>query len=190
MIGLWGEKMELREIPVAETTVYEGMIVRVRHDKAQLIDGKIVSREVVEHPGGVAIFAIDENENVILVKQFRYPMGEAVLELPAGKLEHGEAPELCALRELEEETGIRPGELHSMGYSYSSPGIFTEKIHLFFARDLQQGEAHPDEGEFLDVMRIPLNQLLSMVRRNQIFDAKTIAGVMKGTLLLRGDALI
>lgn len=179
--------MELREIPVTETTVYEGIIVRVRQDKAKLVDGKIVNREVVEHPGGVAIFAIDDNEDVILVKQFRYPMGEAVLELPAGKLEPGEDPKVCALRELEEETGIRPGELHSMGFSYSSPGIFTEKIHLFFARDLQQGEAHPDEGEFLDVLRIPLKQLLSMVSKNQIYDAKTIAGVMKGTLLLRAD---
>lgn len=178
--------MELREIPVSETTVHEGMIIRVRRDKAQLIDGKIVSREVVEHPGGVAIFAIDENEEVIMVKQFRYPVGEALLELPAGKLELGEDPELCALRELEEETGVRPGELRYMGYSYSSPGIFTEKIHLFFARNLEQGEAHPDDGEYLDVMRIPLKQLLDMVNRNQIFDAKTIAGVMKATLLLRG----
>jgi ADP-ribose pyrophosphatase len=110
-----------------------------------------------------------------------------VLELPAGKLEPGEDPKLCALRELEEETGMRPGELHYMGCSYSSPGIFTEKIHLFFARNLQQGEAHPDEGEFLDVLRIPLKQLLSMVGKNQICDAKTIVGLMKGTLHLRAD---
>ena len=180
--------MELKETPISEKTVYKGIIVRVRQDKAKLIDGSIVSREVVEHPGGVAIFAIDENEHVVMVRQYRYPLGEEVLELPAGKLEPGEDPRHCAFRELEEETGILPGELLYMGCSYSSPGIFTEKIHLFFAQNLTQGQAHPEEGEFLDVMRVPLKELLNMIYESKICDAKTIVGITKGTMLLRGKA--
>lgn len=182
--------MELKEISVTKKTVYDGIIVRVRQDKARLIDDSIVDREVVEHPGGVAIIAIDENQEVVMVKQFRYPVGDAVLELPAGKLEPGEDPAVCAARELEEETGIRAEEMRYLGCSYSSPGIFAEKIHLYLARKLQQGEAHPEEGEFLEVLRIPLEKLLNMVSENRIMDAKTMVGLLKASLLLQNEALL
>ena len=180
--------MDLKEIPVTQKTVYEGHIVRVRQDQVQLMDGSITNREVVEHPGGVAIFAMNEKDEVIMVRQYRYPAGEALLELPAGKLEPGEDPQLSALRELEEETGIRPRKITAMGFSYSSPGIFAEKIHFFLAQDLVQGEAHPDEGEFLEVLRIPLSQLIQMIGKGELTDAKTIVGIMRGSLLLRGEA--
>ena len=175
----------LWERPVEENTVYRGIIVNVRRDQAQLADGRITGREVVEHPGGVAVFAIDEEERVVMVRQFRYPMGEVLLELPAGKLEPGEDPSACALRELEEETGIIPEEFRPMGYSYSSPGIFTERIHLYFARGLRQGVPRPDDGEFLTVERIPLSELLEMIEGHRLVDGKSIVGILKGALFLQ-----
>lgn len=177
--------MELKEEMVSQQTVYEGIIVNVRRDKARLLDGRITNREVVEHPGGVAVFALDEENRVTLVRQFRYPMGETVLELPAGKLEPGEDPREGALRELAEETGLEPKIFLSMGESFSSPGIFAEKIHLFFASDLVRGNGHPDDGEFLEVLQVPYDQVLDMVRRGEIKDGKTLAGILKASLLMQ-----
>lgn len=179
--------MELNETPLEQSVHYEGIIVNVRRDLAQLHNGVTVGREVVEHPGGVAIFAIDAQDRVAMVRQFRYPMGETVLELPAGKLEPGEDPRESALRELKEETGIVPRRLESLGCSYSSPGIFTEKIHLFFASDLEEGDACPDEDEFLELLRVPLRELLQDIDSNRIVDAKTIVGTMKAVLLMQRE---
>ena len=109
--------MELKEEMVSQETVYQGIIVNVRRDKAKLPDGRLTNREVVEHPGGVAIFAMDDQDRVAMVRQYRYPMGEIVLELPAGKLEKGEDPRDSGLRELREETGLLPGVFESMGGS-------------------------------------------------------------------------
>ena len=178
------ELMELKEETVSQETVYEGIIVNIRQDKARLTDGRVTGREVIEHPGGVAVFALDEEERVILVRQFRYPVGEVVLELPAGKLEKGEDPRDSGLRELEEETGLRPGTFLSMGCSFSSPGILEERIHLFFAKDLVQGPSHPDDGEFLEIVRVPYTELMDMVRRGEIHDSKTLAGILKASLLM------
>ncbi len=179
--------MELREEKVSGKTVYEGVIVNVRLDKARLLDGRITNREVVEHPGGVAVFAMDDEERVILVRQFRYPMGEVVLELPAGKLEPGEDPREGGLRELAEETGLEPQTFLPMGCSFSSPGILAEKIHLYFAKDLVQGQGHPDDGEFLEVLRVPYDQLMDMVAQGKIEDGKTLAGILKASLILKGS---
>lgn len=181
------EQIKLWEQPLEESTVYRGIIVNVRRDRAKLVDGSVTGREVVEHPGGVAVFAVDDQERVVMVRQFRYPMGEVLLELPAGKLEAGEDPRACALRELEEETGIIPEELWPMGCSYSSPGIFTERIHLYCARGLRQGTAKPDDGEFLTVERIPLRELLDMIKNDQLPDGKSIVGILKGALLLQHE---
>lgn len=176
--------MELKEEMVSRQTVYEGIIVNVRRDKARIADGSIRNREVVEHPGGAAVFAIDEENRVVLVKQYRYPMGEVVLELPAGKLEKGEDPKDSALRELAEETGLLAKTVIPMGCSYSSPGILAERIYLYFARDLEQGPVHPDEGEFVEIVRIPYKELLEMVRRGEISDSKTLSGILKASFLL------
>ena len=167
--------MELKEETVSQETVYEGIIVNIRQDKARLTDGRVTGREVIEHPGGVAVFALDEEERVILVRQFRYPVGEVVL---------GEDPRDSGLRELEEETGLRPGTFLSMGCSFSSPGILEERIHLFFAKDLVQGPSHPDDGEFLEIVRVPYTELMDMVRRGEIHDSKTLAGILKASLLM------
>jgi len=162
------ELMELKEETVSQETVYEGIIVNIRQDKARLADGRVTGREVIEHPGGVAVFAV----------------GEVVLELPAGKLEKGEDPRDSGLRELEEETGLRPGTFLPMGCSFSSPGILEERIHLFFAKDLVQGPSHPDDGEFLEIVRVPYTELMDMVRRGEIHDSKTLAGILKASLLM------
>lgn len=179
--------MNLFETTVSQKMVYQGVIVNVRRDKILLCDGSDGRREVVEHPGGVTICAIDEMRRVVMVRQYRYSVGEALLELPAGKLEAGEDVLESALRELEEETGVIPSEVIPMGFSYSSPGIFTEKIHYFLARGLHQGTARPDEGEFLEVVHVPLEELMQMIREDRLSDGKTLIGILKAALILQEE---
>ena len=169
---------------VSQETVNEGVIVNVRRDKARLMDGRITNREVVEHPGGVAVFAMDDQGRVALVRQYRYPMGEETLELPAGKLEPGEDPRDSGLRELAEETGLVPGTFEDMGCLYSSPGILAERIYLYFAKDLTQGPTHPDDGEFVETVWLPYQDLVDKARRGEIKDGKTLVGILKASFLL------
>ena len=176
--------MEFQEEMVSQETVYEGVIVNVRRDKARLMDGRITNREVVEHPGGVAVFAMDDQGRVALVRQYRYPMGEETLELPAGKLEPGEDPRDSGLRELAEETGLVPGTFEDMGCLYSSPGILAERIYLYFAKDLTQGPTHPDDGEFVETVWLPYQDLVDKARRGEIKDGKTLVGILKASFLL------
>lgn len=176
--------MEFKEEMVSQGTVYEGVIVNVRRDKARLMDGRITNREVVEHPGGVAVFAMDDQGRVALVRQYRYPMGEETLELPAGKLEPGEDPRDSGLRELAEETGLVPGTFEDMGCLYSSPGILAERIYLYFAKDLTQGPTHPDDGEFVETVWLPYQDLVDKARRGEIKDGKTLVGILKASFLL------
>ena len=176
--------MEFKEEMVSQETVYEGVIVNVRRDKARLMDGRITNREVVEHPGGVAVFAMDDQGRVALVRQYRYPMGEETLELPAGKLEPGEDPRDSGLRELAEETGLVPGTYEDMGCLYSSPGILAERIYLYFAKDLTQGPTHPDDGEFVETVWLPYQDLVDKARRGEIKDGKTLVGILKASFLL------
>lgn len=176
--------MEFKEEMVSQETVYEGVIVNVRRDKARLMDGRITNREVVEHPGGVAVFAMDDQGRVALVRQYRYPMGEETLELPAGKLEPGEDPRDSGLRELAEETGLVPGTFEDMGCLYSSPGILAERIYLYFAKDLTQGPTHPDDGEFVETVWLPYQDLVDKAQRGEIKDGKTLVGILKASFLL------
>lgn len=171
---------------VSGETKYEGVIVNVHLDKARLVDGKIVSREVVEHPGGVAILPVEEDGTVWCVRQFRYPFGREMLETPAGKLEKGEEHRLCAVRELSEETGLTADELIYMGACCTSPGYSTEVLHLYLALGLHRGEMHLDEGEFLNVEKHSLGELTDMVMSGEIDDAKTIIAVLKSAKYLEG----
>ena len=160
------------------------MIVRVSLDRVQLCDGKMTKREVVEHPGGVCILPIDENGVCTMVRQFRYPFGKMMLEAPAGKLEYGEDPLECAVRELSEETGFQADELIPMGSMCTSPGFSTERLYLYLALGLHAGKSHPDEGEFLNVEKIPFRKLTEMVMNDEIDDGKTIAAVLKAEKIL------
>ena len=171
--------MELYEKTLEQETLYEGLIVNVRMDAAELPNGKRVRREVVEHPGGVTVAALTPDGELLFVRQFRYPYGEVLLEIPAGKLEKGEDPRDCGIRELKEETGAEAGIFESLGIFYPSPGYSGEKIYMFLARDLVFGEARPDEDEFLDMERISLDRAADMVLSGEIPDGKTMAAVLK-----------
>ncbi len=176
--------MELREQMVSSQTVFEGKIITVKLDKALLPNGAQASREVVEHPGGVCILALQEDGTVPLVRQFRYPLGDVMLELPAGKLEYGEQPRPAAIRELGEEVGLEPGRLTDLGFLYVSPGFCTERLYLYLAQDVKQVPVHPDEDEFLDIVHLPFGELVDMVMSGQITDGKTVAAVLKTKVLL------
>lgn len=176
--------MDLTERTVASETLFEGHIVRLKLDKAEIPNGRVVSREVVEHPGGVAVLALDEGGMVTLVRQYRYPFHEIVTELPAGKLEYGEDPALAARRELEEEVGVRADELFYLGQIYASPGFCTERLHMYLARGLHRGESHPDEDEFLERVEVPFETLVEQIMTGEITDAKTVATVLKVKVLL------
>ena len=171
--------MELTEKRLSTEQIFDGRILHIRRDLVELPDGTQSVREVVDHPGGVCILALDEENQALLVSQFRYPYERVVRELPAGKLEYGEDPDAAAIRELKE-----PGEFRSLGELYPSPGYCGEIIRMYLARDLSFGEAHLDADEFLNLERIPFSQLVEQVLSGEIKDAKTIAAVLKAKLLL------
>ena len=149
--------MELIEEKLKTVTSYHGVIVNVRLDEARLPDGSTAKREVVEHPGGVTVLPLEADGTVWCVRQYRYPFSRTLLELPAGKLEPGEAPERAAARELSEETGLSAGRLQYLGANFTSPGYSQEVLHIYLARDLHHGAAHLDPGEFLNLERYPLD---------------------------------
>lgn len=178
--------MELIEKQVNSELKYSGVIVDVTLDDAELVDGSLAKREVVHHPGGVGILPVDRNGICYMVRQYRYPMGEVVLEIPAGKLDRGEDHFSCAVRELSEETGFTADNYVYLGCFFPSPGYADEKIHVYLATGLHAGESHLDEGEFLNVEKISLDELVEMVMDGSIVDAKTVIAILKSRLYLAG----
>ena len=176
--------MNLTEKKLSSEKIFDGRILHIRRDTVELPDGAQATREVVDHPGGVCVLALDDEGRVLLVRQFRYPYEKVLTEIPAGKLEYGEDPEKAALRELREETGAVPGKFRSLGELYPSPGYCGEIIRLYLAQELTFGETALDEDEFLDVERMPFGELTELVLQGEIRDAKTIAAVLKTKLLL------
>ncbi|MCL2392844.1 MAG: NUDIX hydrolase [Oscillospiraceae bacterium] len=171
--------MQFFEKQVESNTVYEGIIVDVRRDFAVLQNGNKVQREVVVHSGGVGIVPITSDNKILMVRQYRYPMQEELLEIPAGKLSDGEDPFECAVRELSEETGCTAGKYIDLGEIYPSPGFCKETLHIYLALDLTFGEMHLDENELLSVQAVGIDELMEMIMSNELPDAKSIVGIMK-----------
>lgn len=171
--------MELFEKQVSSELKYHGIIVDVLLDNAELSDGRIARREVVRHPGGVTVLPVDCEGNCYMVRQFRYPFSKTVLEAPAGKLEYGEDHFECAKRELSEETGFTADEFVDFGLCFTSPGFSSEQLHIYMALGLHEGESHPDDGEFLNVEKHSLDELVQLVMENKIEDAKTAVAILK-----------
>ncbi len=176
--------MDLKEKTVSKNYVYCGKIINVRCDDAELPSGKPCKREVIEHSGGAAVLYV-ESDAVLLVKQFRYPYGEEIYEIPAGKRNRGEDPAVTAARELAEETGLTATELEHIYTVYPTPGYTDEKIYIYHAKAAVQGSAHPDDGEFLHAQFIPLAEAERMIRDGRIRDGKTIIAVQHYLLYRR-----
>ena len=167
-----------RTVPevLSSRVVYEGKIVSLRVDEIALAPGRSVTREVVEHPGAVVIVALDGNQEVVLVQQYRHAIKRYLLELPAGGLEPGEEPLTTAQRELREEVGLDAGSWTALGHYFSSPGFANEMLHVFLAEDLHPAYAEPDEDEDIAVVRYSLTELYE--RTDQIHDAKSLAALL------------
>lgn len=159
--------------------IFSGNIINVHTDKITLVDGTEAVREVVDHPGGVAIVSLTDNNEIILVRQFRYPYRETIYEIPAGKLESGEDPREAGIREFSEECGATAECFEPLGEIYPTPGYCGEIIRLFCATGLTFGEQNLDDDEYLDVIKMPFGECVSKIMNGEIKDAKTIIGVLK-----------
>lgn len=174
--------MELTEKTLTSREVYRGRILRVREDTVRLPNGKTAEREVAEHPGGVGILALDGGD-VLLVRQYRYAFSRVLTEIPAGKREPGEEPFVTAQRELREEIGSTAGKWTELGALIASPGCYGEVLYLYMAQELTFGDTHPDEDEFLDVVRMPFDRAVELCMTGELTDAKTVIALLKGKLL-------
>jgi ADP-ribose pyrophosphatase len=177
----------LEEKTTSSKSIYDGRILHMFVDEVELPDGSSAEREIVRHPGGACVAALDSENNLYFVRQFRYPYKEVVLELPAGKLEKGSTPLENAKRELKEETGCTGYSFISLGQLYPSTGYTDEIIHLYACRVESVGEQEPDDDEFIKTERIPFNKALEMVLNNQLPDAKTQTAILKLDALLRNS---
>lgn len=172
------------EITVSSQLIYQGKIVSLRLDEVLLPDGRKARREVVEHPGAVAVLAVSDEGEAYFVRQYRQAVAEYLLEIPAGKLEPGESPADCAVRELAEEAGVKPKELRQIAVYYSSPGFASEKLFIYLATGLEPAEARQQADEDLQVLKIPFPEAVRMAREGEIADGKTLIA-----LLLTADLL-
>lgn len=157
--------------------IYQGRVLQLTLEDVALPNGSRASLEIAHHPGGAAIVAVDSHNRVCLLRQFRHAAGGWVTELPAGKLDNREPPEECAVRELAEEAGVRAERLEKLGDFLSSPGVLTEVIHVYLARDLRLVESAPEEHEVFEVRWVPLDEAVAMAAAGRIRDGKTLVGL-------------
>lgn len=176
--------MHLQEKTVDSKLIFDGKVVKLYSDDAELENGVIVKRDVIKHPGGVCVVPLDDAYNVTLVRQFRYPHQTALLEIPAGKLEWGEEHYECGVRELKEETGYIAESFTYLGYLIPTPAYDTEIIHMYLAQSLSLNEQKLDADEFLDVEKMPFDKAVDMIMNNEITDAKTQIAILKTKYLL------
>lgn len=164
--------------------VFRGKIIEVGVEKTTLPNGKIMELEIVRHPGGAAVVAIDDQNRVCLLRQFRVVVNDWLWELPAGKIDNKEPPLQTARRELQEEAGLTATNWIELGKEISSPGIFNEWVYLYLARELKQGQAQTEDHEVLEVHWIDFNEVIAMIHDGCIQDAKTIIGLVKAKQML------
>ena len=165
------------EETVSSTTLHRGKNFSFKSDQVRLPSGKVVTRDIVDHPGAVAVVAVNESE-IVLVRQYRYAAGRELLEVPAGTLEQGEDPDACAVRELREETGYAARTWRKLLSCYMAPGYSSEVIHFYVAEGLEQVGSIPEEDESINVERVSFDDALKMIEGNTIMDSKTITGVL------------
>lgn len=178
--------MIFEEKTMKSEKIYEGKILNLKVDTVELPDKKYSKREIVEHPGGVGIITITNDNNLVLVKQYRKAVEDFLWEIPAGKLEVNEEPRETAIRELREETGYEANKLTYITEFYTSPGFCNERIHLFLAEDLIEVDSEPDSGEFIEKSIVPLADLEKMLERGEIVDSKTIIAIYYVKQYLQG----
>jgi len=170
---------ELIETKLGSENIYDGVLLHVRRDTVKLPNGNEAKREWIKHPGASSVIPILPDGQIILVKQYRYPIGKITLEVPAGKLDSpDEDPLECAVRELSEETGYTSSNIYKLTTIATTVGFSNELIHLYAAEDLQAGEQHTDEDEFINVIKAPLAEAMRMVEDGRIIDAKSIVSIL------------
>ena len=179
--------MELTEKTLSSKLVYDGGLLKVYYDTVELVNGTTSWREVVRHPGAVVMVPVDQGGNVYLVRQYRYPYGKVVLEVPAGKLEYGEEPFPAAQRELEEVIGAQAKTWIPMGEMLPTPGFCDERQHVYLARDLSFGKSHPDADEFLEIVKMPLKEAQEMAVDGRLEDSKTVAAILRACRILERE---
>ncbi|OZM58706.1 ADP-ribose pyrophosphatase [Lottiidibacillus patelloidae] len=168
---------DLTEKTISEQTIYEGKVIDLKVKEVRLPDGKIGKREVLNHPGAVAIVACTKENKLVVVRQFRKALERTIVEIPAGKLEKGEEPLDSAKRELEEETGYTCEKITKISAFYTTPGFSNQIVHVYFTNELSKGTQQTDSDEFVDVMEITIDEALRMIETGEIIDAKTIYAV-------------
>ena len=171
--------MDIIETPVSRERIFDGIIIHVDHAMYRLPNGAVKPREIAVHPGASAVVVLDAARNVTLVRQFRAPLDRVTLEIPAGKLDAPDEDHLfAARRELSEETGLTAARWTHLTDMATTPGFCSEVISIYLAEELSQGEDHPDEDEFLNVIRMPLNEACAKVMAGEIGDSKTVCGLL------------
>jgi len=168
----------LAEETLSSRKVFEGRALKLRVDTVKLPSGRETTREIVEHENCVAIVALDDADNILLVRQFRKPVEKDLLEIPAGGIDPGETPEDAVRREMREETGFLPRKVEKLGGFYSSPGFCTEYLHLYLASDLITSPLQAEDSESISLVRVPLTQIPGLIASGAICDAKSIAGLL------------
>jgi len=172
------------EKTLSSQLIYDGRVVKLRVDTVNIPGGRQTRREVVEHIDCVAIVAVDADDNVLLVKQFRKPVEKELLEIPAGGIEPGEDPVTTVRREMQEETGYLPQKVERLGGFYSAPGYCTEYLHLYLAADLTPSQLYAEDTESIKLVRVPISQIPSLIASGSICDAKSVAGLLIYSSLL------
>lgn len=175
------------EKTIEQKEIFNGQVVKLTLHTIVMPDGKQATREVINHPGGVAVLAVDEQNQIYLVKQFRKPLEKEILEIPAGKLHPGEDPFECAVRELKEETGLSAKSWSKITSYYTTPGFTDEVLHVYLATELTVGTACPDEDEILSLVVMPFAQALEKVASGEICDGKSIIALQYLALTRRND---